>query len=127
MIKIAFLGIAAAMLAAWIKTIKSEYSLWILFAAGGILAFAVTEQLLVIVEQLKSLGKALSSYGEYVRLLVKIIGITYLSELSSDLCKDAGAAVLGGQVELFGKLSILVLCLPVFGALLGMIHQVFGG
>ena len=115
------------MLAAWIKTIKAEYSLWIIFAAGGILAFAVTERLLVIVEQLKVIGEALSSYGEYVKLLVKIIGITYLSELSADLCKDAGAQALSGQVELFGKLSILVLCLPVFGALVGMIHQVFGG
>ena len=34
MLKIAAFGVTAAILAAWIKTIKSEYAVWLMLAAG---------------------------------------------------------------------------------------------
>ena len=53
--------------------------------------------------------------------------LTYLAEFSSDLCKDAGAGALASQVELFGKLSILVLCMPIMTSLLETIEYFLGG
>lgn len=127
MIKIAVIGVGAAILAAWIKTIKSEYALWILLASGILVGMAVLLKLETIVEELRFLQKYFASHGSYIKLLVKIIGITYLAEISSDLCKDAGANTLAAQVELFGKLSILVLCMPVISSLLETIDYYLGG
>lgn len=127
MIKIAVIGVGAAILAAWIKTIKSEYALWILLATGVVMGMAVLVRIETIVEELRFLQKYFVSYGSYIKILIKIIGITYLSEISADLCKDAGANTLATQVELFGKLSILVLCMPVIRSLLETIDYYLGG
>ena len=49
----------------------------------------------------------------YLATLVKMIGITYVAEFAMNICKDAGYAAVGNQIELFAKLSILVLSIPV--------------
>lgn len=127
MIKIAAIGVAAAVLAAWMKNIKAEYALWIVFAVSIFLGLAVLMKLEAILEELRFLQNYFTGYASYIKLLIKIIGITYLSEFSSDLCKDAGASTLASQMELFGKLSILVLCMPVMTALLETIDYYLGG
>ena len=57
--------------------------------------------------------------------MFKMIGITYIAEFSSGICKDAGYQTLAGQIEIFGKLTILVLGLPVLLALLQTIRGVY--
>ena len=127
MIKIAAIGVAAAILAAWVKTVKSEYALWITLATGIFMGVAVLGKLEMMIAELRFLQEYFANYASYIKLLVKIIGITYLSEFSSDLCKDAGANTLATQVELFGKLSILVLCMPILTSLLETVDYYLGG
>lgn len=127
MIKIAAIGVAAAILAAWVKTVKSEYALWITLATGIFMGVSVLEKLEMMIAELRFLQEYFANYASYIKLLVKIIGITYLSEFSSDLCKDAGANTLATQVELFGKLSILVLCMPILTSLLETVDYYLGG
>ena len=63
----------------------------------------------------------------YLRILMKIIGITYIAEFASDLCKDAGCQTIAGQIQLFGKLSVLAVSIPVLTALLDTIQTFLGG
>ena len=50
-----------------------------------------------------------------------MIGVTYLSEFASSLCRDAGYGAVAGQIELVGKLSVLSIGMPVVLALLELI------
>ncbi|MEG0963396.1 MAG: SpoIIIAC/SpoIIIAD family protein, partial [Lachnospiraceae bacterium] len=59
----------------------------------------------------------------YLGILIKMIGITYVAEFSSNLCKDAGYQAVAGQIEMFGKLSILVISMPVLLVLLETIGE----
>ena len=127
MIKIAAVAVMAAILAAWIKTVKPDYGVWIVFGAGIFLGFSALLKLETIIGELQYLQGYFTGYGTYFKLLIKIIGITYLSEFSADLCKDAGANTLASQIELFGKLSILVLCMPILNSLLETIDYFLGG
>ena len=127
MIKIAAIAVMAAILAAWIKTVKSDYGVWIVLGAGVFLGFSALLKLETIIEELQFLQGYFTGYGTYFKLLIKIIGITYLAEVSADLCKDAGANTLASQIELFGKLSILVLCMPIMTSLLETINYFLGG
>ena len=54
----------------------------------------------------------------YLTTLLKMIGITYIAEFSAGICKDAGYGALGTQLEIFGKLSILAVSMPILLALL---------
>ena len=57
--------------------------------------------------------------------LLKMLGISYAAELASSICADAGHPSIGNQVELFAKLSIVVLSLPGLSYLLQMLEGIF--
>ena len=54
--------------------------------------------------------------------LLKMIGITYIGQFSSGICRDAGYSSTGAQIELFCRLSVMVLSMPVLLALLDTIQ-----
>ena len=59
----------------------------------------------------------------YVSVVLKAIGIAYVASIGSALCKDAGEDAVAAVVELAGKVSILILALPVVAAILNVLVQ----
>ena len=59
--------------------------------------------------QIIDLFGAIESYsgipGTYIQILLKLVGISFLCEFASNICKDAGQATMAKQVEMAGKLS----------------------
>ena len=64
--------------------------------------------------------------GVYLGTLLKMVGITYIAEFASGICKDAGYSALGVQIEIFGKLSILAVSAPVLLALFETLQGLMG-
>ncbi len=52
-----------------------------------------------------------------------MMGITYLCEFCAGICKDAGYQGMAGQVEMFGKISIVLSGLPILFALVETIQK----
>ena len=50
---------------------------------------------------------------EAARTLLKIIGIGYVSGISSDVCRELGEPTISSAVMLFGRLEVLVLISPM--------------
>ena len=59
----------------------------------------------------------------YLKILLKMVGITYIADFSASLCRDAGYSAVAGQIEFYGKISVLSLCTPVLLALLETIND----
>lgn len=122
-IKIAVLGIAGTLLGIMLKGQKKEYELFVtLGACLGIFYFIVTklELVLNVISRMQDYVKIDTGY---IGILMKMIGITYVAEFSSNLCRDAGYQAVAGQIEMFGKLSILVISMPVLLVLLETIGE----
>lgn len=123
MIKIAVLGLVTVLLAVQFKSGKSEYGVYIGFAGCLILFLYGMRKLETILGSLGALQNYVAISDTYIFILLKIIGITYIAEFSSDLCKDAGYGAIAGQIEFVGKLSILTISLPVLVSLLESIQS----
>lgn len=67
----------------------------------------MTDLLGMILAGLQTVQESLPLQAGYFKILLKIIGITYIAEFASDLCKDAGYTTIAGQIQMFGKLSVL--------------------
>ena len=61
--------------------------------------------------------------GTYLALILKMVGITYVSEFSVHLCKDAGYGAVAAQIEMFAKLSILVISMRVLMSFLDVMGE----
>ncbi len=56
-----------------------------------------------------------------IKILIKIIGVGYLTEFASGILNDFGSNAVADKVVLCGKLTIVVLSLPILKGLLQMI------
>lgn len=122
-VKIVMIGITGVLLALFLKESKLEYSVYLSFAVGiCILGYAV-EKLSYLFESIKKIQEFLPVDEKYVLVLLKMTGATYIGQFSSSICKDAGYAAIAGQIELFVKLYLMVLSLPVLLALVETIHN----
>ena len=116
-------GIAAALLAVQLKGVKSEYGLYVILAAGVIFFFWGAGQLKGILEVFHQLETYIKIKPVYRLTLLKMVGITYVAEFAAGICKDAGFGSLGNQIEIFGKLSILGISMPILLALFSTLEQ----
>lgn len=126
MIKVAVFGIVASLIAMKIKTIRPEIAVVIAVISSILLAMyglKQMEEILTVFEMIRYYSKIPQSYFQ---ILLKLIGISFICEFTSNICKDAGQASIAKQIEFAGKLAILIVGLPVFESLLGTIQKLLG-
>ena len=118
MVKIALAGIVVVLCALLLKNEKAEYAVFISMSGCLMIFLFGISKLEVILTAIGRLEGYLGAGSEYLPILLRIVGITYLAEFASDLCRDAGFSAVAGQVELAGKLTIMAVSLPVIIGLL---------
>lgn len=117
-IQIGILGVIGTLIAVQFKSGKAEYGIYICVAASLIIFFCMADQLEEIIGAIREISSYIGQKASYIGILVKMLGITYVAEFASGICKDAGYQAIAVQVETFSKLVILVLGMPVLIALL---------
>jgi len=122
-VKAAALGISAVLLALQFKQIKEEYGIYIGLAAGLAIFGLALSKVSVVAEGIEKAAALMSVDSKYIRLLIKVAGISYICEFSSSLCRDSGYSSVAAQIEMAGRLSILVMSMPVVMALLDTINS----
>ncbi len=123
MLKIGILGVAGTLLAVQFKSGKSEYGIYISVVLSLIIFFSILGHLEVMIDAVREIGRYIRMDQAYIGTLVKMIGITYIAEFASGICKDAGYQTIASQVEIFGKLAVMLLSLPVLMTLLNTIME----
>ena len=120
---IGILGIAGALLAVELKGLKGEYGIYLVAAVGLVIFFYGITKLKTVIETIRQVQSYIRLNRMYLEVLLKMIGITYIAEFSSGICKDAGYGSLGSQIEIFGKLSVLAVSMAILLALLDTVQQ----
>ena len=120
MLKTALLGILTIIIAMAMKQGRAEFGLFVSFTGSILIAWIAVQLLEGINSSLNRLERVLTVDVEYIVLMIKMIGVTYLSEFASALCRDAGYSAVAGQIELVGKLTILTIGMPIVLALFEM-------
>ena len=126
MVQIGILGIAGAVFAIQLKQNKAEFSVYLCIGISLLIFFSIFHYLEVIIETMREVADSIHLNNTYIATLLKMLGVTYVAEFSSGICKDAGYQTIASQIEMFSKLTILVLSLPILVALLNTIQNFLG-
>lgn len=102
----------AAILSAFIRKERAEISVMLGMVAGMIIFYYVLTQISVVVSFITEMLDMVAIEETYYLQLLKMLGVAYVAEFASSICKDAGQQSVAGMVELFGKISIVVLSIP---------------
>ena len=122
-IQVGILGVVGILFAVHLKQEKADVAIYLCVVISLLIFFGIIDSLGVLVHTLREIGNFIQIDISYITTLIKMLGITYLAEFSSGICKDAGYQAIAVQIEMFGKLTILVLSLPILLALLRTIQE----
>ena len=125
-IKVIMAALAGVFLAAVLKSVKSEMTMLVAAGVSVLILFYILSGLSVIVEQLKMLQGYIGISGKYIGILVKMIGISYMTQLAADICRDNGQTAVAGQLEEFCKITIAALGMPVVLTLFEVVTKCIG-
>lgn len=110
--------VITAFLSLLLKQYRPEAALGISVLAGGAVTLALVgtlaQPLATVTDWLRQGGVD----GETITLLLKALGICFLTQLTADTCRDAGENTLAARAELAGKGALLLLILPLFAQIL---------
>lgn len=123
MIKIAILGVIAVLLALQFND-RKEYATYISIICIVIIALFILDKVKVITDVVEQFNKYTSIDIIYIKILLKMIGITYITEISNQICIDAGYEGIGKQIEIAGKFTILVIGMPILSNVMKMITTI---
>lgn len=120
--KVAIIGIAGTVVALMLRQEKSEYAQMISIGLTVLIAAYAFAKVNYVTQELSSLFGEVPIDETYIRILFKLTGITYLSEFASSVCKDAGYGAVAAQIEIFAKISLVLVSFPIILALIETIR-----
>lgn len=120
---IACLGITAAALSSLVKRYNGEFSLFISLGASIIIMGTVLLAVYPLIGLIEELTEMIGTDAEYAAVLMKALAVCYITQLASDCCRDGGETAIAGKVEFGGKIAILLISVPLFERLIGIIKE----
>ncbi len=123
LLKICAIGLIAVIVISIIKTYKPELAVAASLCAGIILLYYIIESLGYGFDYIRRLYDGLSYGREYFPIILKVLGIAYITEFAVALCQDAGERSVAGKIELAGKIAIFFAAIPVFTSLLDLLDS----
>ena len=116
--KIVLIGIAGAILVMITKQFKPVYSIPVLLGICLFLIGYLTTGLEEVLKFVQSLQKEIPINNMYIKILFKLLAIAYICQIASNICEDLGYRSISFQIETIGKVSILLLSIPIIQSLL---------
>ncbi len=124
LIAVVLSGVIVVLVAIKIKDIDPAYGV-VLAIAGCVMIMCYIigrfEQITLYIQKLMSY---VSLNITYIGIILKMIGIAYICQFSSDICKDAGYNAISSQIEMAGRLSLILLSMPVLMSVIELVVSI---
>ena len=122
--RIVGIGLIGAILSILLRNSKPEFSMLIPVVVSFTVLACAMPYLIRITEELSRMASSAGINSSYMRIVIKVIGISYLLCITAELCKDAGENAIAAKIELGGKLIILAMAIPIINSLLNLVKEI---
>ena len=117
------IGLTGTILAVYVKECNREIAIFISLVTGLILFLFALGQVGQVLETLTELATQAHINLYYLLIVLKIMGIAYIAEFGTQICRDAGEGSTATKLEFAAKIIVMVLALPIIMALMETILQ----
>lgn len=121
MIKITAIALISLVLIIFLKNSNREFAFLLTVASSIILFSIVINDFFQVIEKVNDISSQIKNLNSYVSLMVKILGITLITQFVIDLCRDSGENALASQTEITSKIIILIMIMPLFEAVMNVV------
>lgn len=112
-----------------IKLLEKESREFSFVITAGVCTLIMTlliSDLTEITDMISSLLKKIKIDSSLSEILFKSIGICFLTTIASDLCNDCGEGAMSSNVKMFGRITVLLLAMPLYSSVISLIDEMLG-
>ena len=118
------IGIVATVMIILLKEDRPEFAILLSIATSIAIIYIILDKLVIVVNVITDMAKKTNIDFVYYTTILKIIGIAYIIEFSSQISRDAGEESIASKIELGGKVIIMVIAMPILIALMDLIINI---
>ena len=122
MIKIVGVAIVTVVSALLLRATKPELSFAVTVTGVIVILLFIVDALRDTLTVLSTIAQVTGVENGLLKILLKIVGVGYITEFGAGILNDFGSSAIADKVSLAGKLTIVVLSLPVLESLLSLIR-----
>ncbi len=126
MMTVTGLAVVAVALGTMLKQKSPEYTLFISLTAGILILGMIVAAAVPLFERMQALFAQTGAKAEYVQVLFKSLGLCFITQIACDACRDLGESAIASKVEAAGKISVLLISLPLFEQILNIASGLIG-
>ena len=123
-IKIVGIGLISLVIILILRQYKPEYAIYVSLIAGILILTLSLGQLSGVINLLKDISSRASINTKFLSLLLKITGISFLTEFAVSISKDSGETAIANKIDLGGKVLIIVISIPIITSLLETVLKI---
>lgn len=113
-------GIIMCVLIVTVRQFKSELALPLCIACGVVMTLYLLSEVVPLIDELRGLAAMSGIPSQFLAIAVKAVGICVAVQVAADVCRDAGESALANQLELGGKLALLLVSFPLFQEMISL-------
>lgn len=118
LLQVAVFCLIATVLAMMLRQYRPEYAVFVSLACSVVAVLYLLQGIAQVAERMEALLENTLLSPELVQVVMKCLGVCILTELAGQTCRDAGEQAIGAKVELAGKVTLVLVSLPLFERLL---------
>ena len=118
------IGVIGSVAALLLRSQKPEIAFQVAIVTGVVIFLSVSVSLSTAVNSIFALAQKYGVDTGYIGTVIRIIGIAYICQFASEVCRDAGEGAIASKIEFGGKILILLYAIPIIEALLAMIVEI---
>ncbi len=122
--KIIGIGLVGLIIIVILKQYKPELAIYVSMAAGVIILVYAIEELTGVINLLQSISNKTYINSSFLKILLKITGITFITEFAVSICSDAGEKAIASKIEIGSKVVIITMSIPIITSLLELVVEI---
>lgn len=106
-------ALIGAILAVTIKSYKPELAIGISIVTGVLLLIISVVKIDDVFKEFDNIVNKSGINREYFNVMVKVVGIAYITQFAAEICRDSGQNGIAVKLEGAGKICIMTLSIPI--------------
>lgn len=107
------ISVVGAVFSVILRRYRPEFAMFTAMATGLILLTCMLGALDKVFSMVDEMVRNTGVDRKYFVVLIKIIGVSYIAEISGEICRDAGEGAIAAKIEMVGKMFIMLLAMPI--------------
>lgn len=117
------LAVASCVIAALFRPSKGPWEVLCIFATAVLVAIGALQGLDKVFDFVRRLADSSGIQSDYASIIFKVLGICFLGDFAISVCNDRHYSSLSSMLDIFCKITVLVLALPILNDIIDILED----